>query len=96
MILVGEDPASKVADLKAKQQILGHKQTQVQTLSQQLQAQSNLYQQVYELLNTSDKVRLSHKVDVTALDALPLAELEKVVADLEKDFYCWICFKKSF
>ncbi|MEM9120367.1 MAG: pilus motility taxis protein HmpF [Cyanobacteria bacterium P01_F01_bin.56] len=73
------------ADLKVQQQVLVGKQSNVQALSQQLQAQSNLYQRVYELLNTSDKVRLSDKVDVAALDALPIDELEKVVTDLEKD-----------
>jgi chromosome segregation ATPase len=73
------------ADLKFQQQLLANKQTLVQGLSQQLQSQSNLYQQVYELLNTSDKVRLSNKVDVAALDALPLEELQTIVSDLEKD-----------
>jgi chromosome segregation ATPase len=76
---------SRKTDLKVQQQTLANKQAHVQTLSQQLQLQSNLYQQVYELLNTSDKVRLSDKVDVAALDALPLDELQKVVTDLEKD-----------
>lgn len=76
---------SRKTDMKVQQQVLADKQTHVQALSQQLQSQSNLYQQVYELLNTSDKVRLSNKVDVAALDALPMEELQKVVTDLEKD-----------
>ena len=76
---------ARKADLKFQQQALTNKQTLVQGLSQQLQSQSNLYQQVYELLNTSDKVRLSNKVDVGALDALPLEELQTSVSDLEKD-----------
>jgi chromosome segregation ATPase len=73
------------AELKFQQQWVVNRQSYVQALSQQLQAQSNLYQQVYELLNTSDKVRLSNKVDVSALDALPIDELQKLVADLEQD-----------
>lgn len=73
------------ADLKFRQQSLVDKQNQVQALSQRLQSQSNLYQQVYELLNTSDKVRLSNKVDVAALDAMPLEALQNLVSDLEKD-----------
>jgi len=72
-------------ELKFQQQLLANKQADVQHLSQQLQSQSNLYQQVYELLNTSDKVRLSDKVDVGALEAMPLDELQKLVSDLEKD-----------
>ncbi|MGF1458256.1 MAG: pilus motility taxis protein HmpF [Leptolyngbyaceae cyanobacterium] len=73
------------SELKVQQQVLANKQNRVQALSQQLQSQSNLYQQIYELLNTSDKVRLSNKVDVAALDALPIEELQTVVSDLERD-----------
>ncbi len=72
-------------DLKGQQHLLAEKQGLVQNLSQQLQAHSNLYQQVYELLNTSDKVRLSNKVDVAALDAMPLEDLQTLVTDLERD-----------
>lgn len=76
---------ARKVDLKSQQQVLADKQGDVQILSQQLQSQSNLYQKVYELLNTSDKVRLSDKVDVTALDAMPLEALETLVSDLGKD-----------
>lgn len=72
-------------ELKFQQQLLVFKQTTVQELSQQLQSQSNLYQKVYELLDASDKVRLSDKVDVAALEAMPLDDLQKLVSDLEKD-----------
>ena len=40
---------------------------------------------LYDLLNTSDKVRLSKKVDVSALEAMDIAELQNLVSDLEKD-----------
>ncbi|MDA0672475.1 MAG: pilus motility taxis protein HmpF [Cyanobacteria bacterium] len=73
------------ASLKVNKQILALKQDRVQKLSQYLQTQSNLYQQVYELLNTSDKVRLSKKVDVDALEAMDLDALQTLVSDLEKD-----------
>ena len=72
-------------DLKVNKQLLGIKQERVQTLSQHLQTQSNLYQQVYDLLNTSDKVRLSKKVDVASLEAMDLDALQSLVSDLEKD-----------
>jgi chromosome segregation ATPase len=58
---------------------------QSQLLGEQLNYQSALYQQVYELLNTGDKVRLSKKIDVAALEAMPMGELETLVSDLEKD-----------
>lgn len=72
-------------ELKVKQQLLTIKQTRVQQLSQHLQTQSGLYKQVYDLLNTTDKVRLSNKVDVAALEAMELDALQSVVTDLEKD-----------
>ena len=72
-------------ELKFQQQLLVLKQASAQELSQRLQSQSNLYQQVYDLLNTSDKVRLSDKVDVGALEAMPIDELQTLVGDLEKD-----------
>jgi len=76
---------SQREDLKLRQQTLKHKQDQVQQLSQTLQRQGNLHQQLYDLLNTSDKVRLSKKVDVSALEAMPLEDLATLVSDLEKD-----------
>lgn len=72
-------------ELKFQQQLLVLKQAAAQELSQRLQSQSNLYQQVYDLLNASDKVRLSDKVDVVALEAMPIDELQTLVNDLEKD-----------
>lgn len=72
-------------ELKVKQQLLAIKQGRVQHLSQHLQTQSTLYKQVYDLLNTTDKVRLSNKVDVTALEAMGLDALQRLVSDLGKD-----------
>ncbi|WP_008312137.1 pilus motility taxis protein HmpF [Leptolyngbya sp. PCC 6406] len=73
------------ANLKFQRQLLSVKQDRVQRLSLHLQTQSSLYQQVYELLNTSDKVRLSNKVDVAALEAMALDALKSTVSELEKD-----------
>ena len=61
------------------------KQTQNQLLTEQLENQTNLHQQMYKLLNASDKVRLSKKVDVAALEAMSVDELQTLVARLEKD-----------
>lgn len=72
-------------DLKLQQQTLKYQQEDIQRLSQTLQTQGNLHQQLYDLLNTSDKVRLSKKVDVEALEAMPLDALTVLVGDLEKD-----------
>ncbi|MEM6424327.1 MAG: pilus motility taxis protein HmpF [Cyanobacteria bacterium P01_H01_bin.119] len=72
-------------DLKLQQGLLEQKQRQIKSVSEALQDQSNLHQQVYKLLNTSDKVRLGNKVDVAALEAMELDGLQSTVADLEKD-----------
>ena len=76
---------AKREDLKLHQQSLKSQQDQVQTLSITLQTQTSLHQQIYDLLNTTDKVRLSKKVDVAALEAMDLDHLQTLVGDLEKD-----------
>ncbi|MGB3297045.1 MAG: pilus motility taxis protein HmpF [Phormidesmis sp.] len=73
------------ATLQQQQSLLGAKQDQNQLLTEQLKNQSNLHQQVYNLLNASDKVRLSKKVDVATLEAMSIDELQMLVAKLEKD-----------
>lgn len=77
--------AAKKEDLKLQQQWVKNQQDKIQALSDNLHAQTNLHQQLYELLNTTDKVRLSKKVDVTALESMDIAELQNLVSDLEKD-----------
>ncbi len=76
---------AKREDLKLKQQTAKLQQDQLQTLSTTLQAQGNLHQKIYDLLNTTDKVRLSKKVDVASLEALELDQLQTLVSNLEKD-----------
>ncbi len=72
-------------DLKLRQNTLKQQQEAIQRLSDTLQAQGNLHQKLYDLLNTSDKVRLSKKVDVDTLEAMPLDDLTSLVSELEKD-----------
>lgn len=73
------------ANLQQQQTLLGAKQDQNQLLTDQLKNQSNLHQHVYKLLNATDKVRLSKKVDVAALEAMSADDLQAVVSELEKD-----------
>jgi chromosome segregation ATPase len=75
----------KREDLKLRCQALKAQQDQVQTLLTTLQTQANLHQQIYDLLNTTDKVRLSKKIDVVALEAMELDQLQIMVSDLEHD-----------
>lgn len=76
---------AKREDLKLRQQGVKLQQDQIQSLSNTLQVQGNLHQKIYDLLNTTDKVRLSKKVDVAALEAMELDHLQTLVSDLEKD-----------
>ncbi len=71
--------------LQQQQALLGAKQEKNQLLTDQLKNQTDLHQQVYELLNATDKVRLSKKVDVSALEAMPEGDLQALVSSLEKD-----------
>jgi chromosome segregation ATPase len=73
------------ATLQQQQALLGAKQDQNQLLTEQLENQSTLHQQVYKLLNATDKVRLSKKVDVTALEAVSIDDLQALVVKLEQD-----------
>lgn len=71
--------------LKREQSLLENKDDRNQILADQLQQQNQLYKQLYALLNTGDQVRLSKRVDVGQLEAMPLDDLQTKVGDLEKD-----------
>jgi chromosome segregation ATPase len=73
------------ADLKAQQSTLQLKQEYIQVLSKQLQSQEALHQQVVGLTGFSGRSHLATKVDLEALEKMPLEELQTVVADLQKD-----------
>ncbi len=71
--------------LQQQQSLLAAKQRHNQLLTEQLKNQTDLHQRVYALLNAADKVRLSKKVDVSALEAMSENELQNLVAKLEQD-----------
>ena len=71
--------------LKREQSLLESKDARNQLLADQLQQQNQLYKQLYALLNTGDQVRLSKRVDVAQLEAMPVDDLQTKVSDLEKD-----------
>ena len=76
---------STQSHLFEQQAVLGAKQEQNQLLTEQLKNQTGLHQKVYELLNAADKVKLSKKVDVAALESMAENELQALVTKLEKD-----------
>ena len=54
-------------------------------LSLQLRTQDELYQQLARLATTSANVTISQKVDIEALEKMPLGELQGVVQNLQQD-----------
>ncbi|TVQ10152.1 MAG: hypothetical protein EA368_08085 [Leptolyngbya sp. DLM2.Bin27] len=76
---------AKREDLKLRQQVIKLQQEQIHGLTTTLQAQGSLHQKIYDLLNTTDKVRLSKKVNVAALEAMDIDQLQTMVSNLEKD-----------
>ena len=76
---------STQSHLLQQQAVLGAKQAQNQLLTDQLKNQTDLHQKVYELLNATDKVKLSKKVDVAALEAMAESDLQALVTKLEQD-----------
>ena len=77
--------SSTQSHLFQQQAVLGAKQEQNQLLTEQLKNQTDLHQKVYELLNAADKVKLSKKVDVAALEAMAEGDLQALVTRLEQD-----------
>ncbi|MGA7933596.1 MAG: pilus motility taxis protein HmpF [Kovacikia sp.] len=73
------------AELKVQQSSLNQKQESSQMLGVQLQHQEDLYQQVYRLADSSDKVAIGQQIDLETLAKMPLNELQTLVQDLERD-----------
>lgn len=68
--------------LKVNTAALAIKQNQIQVIKEQLQYQEELYQQLQSLAASSGNAVSSQKVDVQALEQMPLEELQKIVQDL--------------
>ncbi|BAY11718.1 pilus motility taxis protein HmpF [Calothrix sp. NIES-2098] len=74
------------AELKVNTAILASKQEYAQILKEQLRNQEELYQQIQSLAATSGDDIPGQKVDVKALENMPLDELQKAVQDLQDKF----------
>lgn len=72
-------------ELKAQQSALASRQEQAQSLRQQAQAQEDLYQKLHRLAESSDVVSVSAKVDLQALEKMPVEELQALVQNLQQD-----------
>ena len=73
------------ADLKGQQSTLSAKQEQAQSVSLQVRAVEDLYQQVSRLASASGGAGTEQRVDVSALEKMPVEELQGLVQHLQQD-----------
>ncbi|QLE54072.1 pilus motility taxis protein HmpF [Nostoc sp. TCL26-01] len=76
--------AQQTAQLKVNTAILNCKQEHLRIIKEQLQSQEALSQQINSLAATSGNVPTSQKVDIQALEKMPLDELQKLIQDLSE------------
>ena len=73
------------AELKGQQSTLSAKQDQAQSVSLQVRAVEDLYQQVSRLASASGAAGTEQKVDVSALEKMSVDELQGLVQHLQQD-----------
>ena len=73
------------AELKVQQNALAMKQDSANMLSLQLRKHQELHQELTRLATTSADVKISQKVDIEALEKMPLGELEEMVKNLQQE-----------
>lgn len=73
------------ADLKGQQSTLSAKQDQAQSVSLQVRAVEDLYQQLSRLASASGAAGTQQKVDVSSLEKMPVEELQGLVQHLQHD-----------
>ncbi|HSF72559.1 MAG TPA: pilus motility taxis protein HmpF [Microcoleus sp.] len=73
------------AELKGQQSTLSAKQDQAQSVSLQVRAVEDIYQQVSRLASASGAAGTEQKVDVSALEKMPVDELQGLVQHLQQD-----------
>ncbi len=80
------------SELKVQQNALETKQDAVHMLRLQLQTHNELHQELTRLATTSADVKISQKVDIEALEKMPLGELQETVQNLQGDLEKVVCF----
>ncbi len=73
------------ADLKGQQSTLSAKHDQAQSMSLQVRAVEDLYQQLSRLASASGAAGTQQKVDVSSLEKMPVDELQGLVQHLQQD-----------
>lgn len=74
------------AKLQAQAMVLQAKQDYAQTLNAQHRYQEDLHQQLNRLIQPVDDFLFSQQVDSTALEQMPLDQLQQVLQDLRRDW----------
>jgi chromosome segregation ATPase len=74
-----------IADLQARERALSLKQEYADSMRSNLERQQQLHQQLFQMADTSEQVSIGDKVDVEALEKMPLEELQGVVQNLQQD-----------
>lgn len=72
-------------ELKVQQNTLDMKQDSAHMLRLQLRNQDEVHEQVSRLAATSADVRISQKVDLEALEKMPIPDLQSLVQNLQQD-----------
>jgi len=72
-------------ELQLQTLVLNSKQEYAQMLNTQLRKQKALYQPIYRLAETAEKVNIS-QIDL-ALENMPLNQLQQLVQDLQRDLH---------
>ncbi|MEM1171532.1 MAG: pilus motility taxis protein HmpF [Cyanobacteria bacterium P01_H01_bin.35] len=80
-----ESLAQSREELRVQQTLLASKQEYSQVLNGQIGTQTQVYEQLSNLVTALENGGTAHKVDVAALEKIPLNELEELVQSLQQD-----------
>ncbi len=73
------------SELQVRTSALSSKQDYARMLSIQMRNQEELYQQIYSLSEPFDNASINQKVNLAALEKMPLDQLQQIVQDLQRD-----------
>ncbi|MGD1717524.1 pilus motility taxis protein HmpF [Dapis sp. BLCC M172] len=90
-----ESLAHSMGELRVQQTLLASKQKYSQVLNAQIVTQTQLYEQLSNLVTALENGGTAHKVDVEALEKMPLNELEELVQSLQQDLQRDMSFVKD-
>lgn len=90
-----ESLAQVRSELRSQQTLLASKQEYILVLGTQVETQTQLYEQLSHLVTTLEHGVISQKVDVEALEKMPLNALQEMVQGLQQDLQRDVIFVKD-